>query len=185
MSLTIRLAILKDGAKSGAASIDPELWQDDLGAIFSAAESPLMMKWSLSAVGGVVELAGEIEGALRFDCARCAEQQQLSVSLPVAHHWVPAGQLSVDIDEELTDFDRDPDVSEHDGDALHLEPIVRESLLVELPYAPRCADGLGGPCPDWTDTAATMGVQTEAPEVEPDHPFAALASMKLPGSKQT
>ena len=185
MSLTVRLDILKDGAKSGVEVVEEDLWREDLGAIFRAATEPLSLKWRLSAVGGVIEFHGDIAGELAYACASCTEPLKLNVQVEVSHHWVPAGQLSADGEETLSGFDRDPDVSEHDGEEIDLSPVIRECLLVELPYAPSCDVSATGPCPEWSDEPRVIHPGGEAPEVKPNSPFAALASIKLSDAGDT
>lgn len=179
MGIEIRIETLSDGAKSGQLQLEESLWVEDLGDIYGPAEEPLQLTWELSSVGTLIAFSGRVTGELRYRCARCTEGLALAVDIPMEHHWVGQGQLSADGGDELDGFDRDPDVSEHDGETVDLEPVVRECLVVEAPFAPSCDVSVSGPCPDWTEEAPVLHPGGAAPDVEPDHPFAALASFNL------
>ncbi len=179
MAIAVRLETLKEGPKSGRVRLDAAAVGALLDGRYTPASAPLDLSWTLNMTAGVVQLNAEVTGQLRFACARCVAPLTLPVSVPVSHHWVPASDLHVDGLTEDGDFDRDPDVSGHDGEAVDLEPIVHECLLVEFPFAPDCDSSVEGRCPEWTDEARVLHPGGEAPEVPSETPFAALAGLKV------
>jgi uncharacterized protein len=78
-------------------------------------------------------------------------------------------------------FEQDPLEGETyrlDDDAVDLEPLVRDALLLELPAVPLCAPECRGLCPvcgaDRNET--TCDCRTD----EPDPRWAALESLEIP-----
>ena len=178
MAIAIRLEILVDGPRSGTEIIDPNLVASQLDGTYSAGDEPLHLDWTLTEVARIVELSARLHGQLRYACARCSDPLHFPVSVDISHHWVPLGDLFAG-DDDTDDFERDPDVSEHDGLEIDIEPIVLECVVVEFPFAPACDVSAEGRCPEWTDEPRVIHPGGEAPVVERKSPFAALAALKL------
>lgn len=178
MAIAIRLETLAEGPRSGVERVDPTLLTSQLNGIFQPGNQPLKLHWTATEVARIVEVSARLEGELRYGCARCVKPLTYPVSVALSHHWVPLGDLEIG-DDPASDFDRDPDVSEHDGVEIDLEPVVIECALVEFPFAPDCELSVEGRCPDWTDEARVLHPGGEAPDVPRKNPFAALADLKL------
>ena len=178
MAIPLRLEILADGPRSGVESVDPNLIIGQLDGVFQPGDQALELHWQASEVARIVEVKARLAGRLRYGCARCVQPLTFPVDISLSHHWVPPGSLDLG-DDASAGFDRDPDVTEHDGVEIDLEPVVIECAVVEFPYAPDCDLSVEGRCPDWTDEARVLHPGGPAPEVPRKNPFAALADLKL------
>ncbi len=178
MAIAIRLEILADGPRSGTEQIAASVLTSELDRSFKPGNEALTLDWSLTEVARIVALTAKLRGEVKFACSRCSDPLTLPLNVDIAHHWVPAGELEVD-GASTTDFDRDPDVSEHDGFEIDIEPIVMECVLVDFPFAPACDLSLEGCCPDWTEDPRILHPGGEAPDIELKIPFASLADLYL------
>ena len=87
----------------------------------------------LDAVPGAIVATGRVTAPWRGPCRRC---------LVEAH-----GIIDVEVREV---FEEHPDPEQTypiQGDRLDLEPLVRDTVLLELPLAPLCRDDCAGICP--------------------------------------
>ncbi|MCO4761899.1 MAG: DUF177 domain-containing protein [Myxococcales bacterium] len=178
MAIAIRLEILADGPRSGTETVAPTLLTSHRDCAFEPGNKPLSLDWTATEVARVVELKARLRGELSYGCARCTDPLTFPLDVAISHHWVPAGGLDIGGDE-VSEFDRDPDVSEHNGVEIDIESVVLECVMVDLPFAPDCDVSAQGRCPDWTDEARIVHHGGKAPEVEGENPFAALAGLKL------
>jgi uncharacterized protein len=82
-------------------------------------------------------------------------------------------ELGVELGED------DLDVFPYSGDAVDLEPLVREQFVLAVPFAPLCKEDCLGLCPQ---CGADRNVAPCACEKPVDPRFAALQGLKLPAS---
>ena len=89
-----------------------------------------------SVVEGVL-VTGTAEVTLAGQCARCLT--------PIASNE------EVDLQELYLYPDKEPDdeeASRLDGELLDLEPLLRDTVVLDLPYTPLCRPDCAGLCPD-------------------------------------
>ena len=104
--------------------------------------SPVDLDLRLEAVMEGVLVTGSAHADLEGECARCLE--------PITDE--------VDADfQELFEYDDrdhgregdfDDDVRRLEGDLLDLEPLLRDAVVIELPFQPLCTDDCPGLCPE-------------------------------------
>ncbi len=116
------------------------------GDVFTAAQARAPVAVTASKVAEVVHVHVRTKARFGFACSRCAESAELDVDAEFEHHFVGPGKLDAGDGEAASSFDADPDVSEHDGVHAHLDDLVIEYLLLELPPAPLCAPHCKGLC---------------------------------------
>lgn len=88
---------------------------------------------TLDSVPGGVVATGTVSAPWRGECRRCLGEA--------------TGALSVGV-REVFEEDFDPEQTyQLRGDRLDLEPLVRDSVMLELPLAPLCREGCAGICP--------------------------------------
>lgn len=92
----------------------------------------------LEAVMEGVLVTGTAQAALEGECVRCLE--------PITD------EIDVTF-QELYQYDdrsgpEDDEVSRLQGDLLDLEPVLRDAVVLALPFQPLCSDDCPGLCPD-------------------------------------
>jgi uncharacterized protein len=90
---------------------------------------------------------GTLRGRATVACSRCLAPVALSVDerfeltfLP--HEEAPAADDDGDDDLELDDVD----LAAHDGIEVDVGPVLRDHVILSVPYAPLCSDGCKGLC---------------------------------------
>ena len=103
--------------------------------------APLTLELRLESVTEGVLVTGTVTAPLTGQCGRCLD--------PISD------ELVVDICElfaypsSITDRTTEQDeVHRIDGDYLTVEPVVRDSVVLALPWTPLCRDDCRGLCPD-------------------------------------
>jgi uncharacterized protein len=113
----------------------------DLGIeVLSVPEgSPVEFDLRLEAVMEGVLVTGTATAALTGECARCLE----GISDDVA---VDFQELFVYEESDTATDEEDDDVSRLEGDLLDLEPLLRDAVVLSLPFQPLCQDDCPGLC---------------------------------------
>jgi uncharacterized protein len=102
--------------------------------------SPVELDLRLEAVMEGVLVTGTAYAALEGECARCLEPISDEVEVRFQELFVYDDQ-DVDPDEEL-------EVSTLQGDLVDLEPLLRDAVVLALPFQPLCQDDCPGLCPE-------------------------------------
>lgn len=85
-------------------------------------------------VGATIEAVGKVRATWQGPCARC---------LQMAH-----GTLEGDVREIFEDPHEEGETYPLLHDEIDLEPLARETVVLELPQAPLCREDCKGLCPD-------------------------------------
>jgi uncharacterized protein len=101
--------------------------------------SPVELDLRLEAVMEGVLATGTAHVDLEGECARCLEPIRDDVAVPFQELYVYDDQ---DVPEE------DDEVSKLEGDLLDLEPLLRDAVVLALPFQPLCEDDCPGLCPE-------------------------------------
>ena len=100
--------------------------------------SPVEFDLRLEAVMEGVLVTGSAQAELVGECVRCLEE---------IHDEVVADfQELFAYEESDTAADEDDDVSRLEGDLLDLEPLLRDAVVLSLPFQPLCQDDCPGLC---------------------------------------
>ncbi len=100
--------------------------------------SPVGLDLRLEAVMEGVLVTGSAQAGLEGECARCLEPVDDTVEVDFQELFLyDDGQPPVD--------DQD-DVSRLEGDLLDLEPVLRDAVVLALPFQPLCRDDCPGLC---------------------------------------
>ncbi|MBZ5733145.1 YceD family protein [Nocardioides sp. TRM66260-LWL] len=101
--------------------------------------SPVDLDLRLEAVMEGVLVTGTARAALEGECVRCLEPIHDDVEVDLQELYVyPDHQVSEEDDE----------VSTLEDDLLDLEPLLRDAVVLALPFQPLCQDDCPGLCPD-------------------------------------
>jgi uncharacterized protein len=102
--------------------------------------SPVEFDLRLEAVMEGVLVTGTARAGLEGECARCLEPVSDDIEVRFQELFVYAGR-DVDPDEEL-------EVSMLQDDLVDLEPLLRDAVVLALPFQPLCQDDCPGLCPE-------------------------------------
>ena len=138
---------------------------DGLAGVAAEIEAgrPVAVDLMLERVPEGIVVRGNLTATWSSACSRCLE--------PVG------GEISVHVDELFETHPLEGETYQLDDDAIDLEPMVRDALLLELPLAPLCNADCAGLC-------ATCGTnrnltRCECVTTEIDPRWAALRSLEL------
>ncbi len=112
----------------------------DLGIeVLSVPEgSPLEFDIRLEAVVEGVLVTGSAQAGLTGECARCLEE---------IHDEIVADFQDLFVyDDRETDADEDDETRRLEGDLVDLEPLLRDAVVLTLPFQPLCRDDCPGLC---------------------------------------
>ena len=102
--------------------------------------SPVELDLRLEAVMEGVLVTGTAQAALEGECARCLEPISDEIEVRFQELFV-YDDHDVDPDEEL-------EVSKLQDDLVDLEPLLRDAVVLALPFQPLCQDDCPGLCPE-------------------------------------
>lgn len=125
--------------------------------------------------GNMLLLTGEFQARCIVDCARCGAPLEKEVFYPVDEQFPVEGTPSAFASDDFAKVVPEEDYPLFEGNALMVEALIHQGLVVNLPVQPLCRHGWDEPCPE----AEARGV---APKVfdEGRHEFDRLASLKIP-----
>lgn len=159
---------LAAGADAGHGRLDVELYADDENAYAQ----------------------GTMTGEVVVACSRCVGEAHVEIDERIHVTFMPAAALAAQAEEQAVEgssgdgeaegvelADEDLDLFPYDGETVDLEPLVREHLLLAVPYAPLCREDCKGLCPQ---CGIDRNVESCACEKPVDPRFAALKGLKLP-----
>ena len=103
--------------------------------------SPVEIDLRLEAVMEGVLVTGTATAALEGECARCLEQIDDDVDVTFQELFVYDDQSHAPADDG-----QDDEASRLEGDLLDLEPLLRDAVVLALPFQPLCEDDCPGLC---------------------------------------
>lgn len=148
---------------------DHDQWGPADGKVVGDLQLDLVLE---SVVEGIL-VRGTVDVDLDVACARCLEVQRLEHTVPVAEMFADPRRLDEDeVDEQ--DFLLDDDLAH-----LDLGPLLRDTVVMEVPVRVLCREDCQGLCP----VCGTDRNQTDCghrPGDEPDPRWAKLADLDVP-----
>jgi uncharacterized metal-binding protein YceD (DUF177 family) len=117
----------------------PAGWRVELIGVPEAAEVDMNLR--LESVMEGVLVTGELDVPVEGSCARCLEPIEDTLHLDVQELYAYAGSTTEETSEE-------DEVRRVEGDYLDLEPLARDTVVLNLPLAPVCTDDCAGLCVD-------------------------------------
>lgn len=95
--------------------------------------------------GPEVELRGELDAKISVPCGRCLKPVELPIHSKFAERFVPAVSWVAEAQHELTEEDLNLVV--FDGEAIELDDVIREEILLGVPGQVLCSEDCKGLCP--------------------------------------
>ena len=102
--------------------------------------APVELDLLLEAVMEGVLVTGTAYAALEGECARCLEPISDGIEARFQELFVYV--------EHQTSHDEDDEVSRLQDDLVDLEPLLRDAVVLALPFQPLCEDDCPGLCPE-------------------------------------
>jgi DUF177 domain-containing protein len=103
--------------------------------------APLDLDLRLESVTEGVLVTGTVSGPLTGQCGRCLEPVSEEIAVDIVELFAYANSVTVETTEE-------DEVHRVDGDLLDVEPVVRDAIVLALPWTPLCRPDCAGLCPD-------------------------------------
>jgi uncharacterized protein len=129
------------------------------------ADQPIEADLLLESVVEGILVTGPLQGSMRFSCARCLKTFDQPFSLEVNELF--AAQVEAGDDE----YPLDPE------GAIDIEPMVRDAVLLSMPFSPLCRPDCAGLCARCGGDR-NLGECTCSPETV-DPRWAALSELRL------
>jgi uncharacterized metal-binding protein YceD (DUF177 family) len=117
----------------------PEGWRVELIGVPAGGEVHLHLR--LESVMEGVLVTGDLDVPVTGSCARCLEPIEDTLHLDVQELYAYEGSTTEATSEE-------DEVRRIEGDFLDLAPLVRDTVVLNLPLAPVCTDDCAGLCVD-------------------------------------
>jgi uncharacterized metal-binding protein YceD (DUF177 family) len=117
----------------------PEGWRVELIGVPAGGEVHVHLR--LESVMEGVLVTGELDVPVTGSCARCLEPIEDTLQLDLQELYAYEGSTTEATSEE-------DEVRRIEGDFLDLEPLVRDSVVLNLPLAPVCTEDCAGLCVD-------------------------------------
>ena len=141
--MRIELAGLEGGKGTFAHSYAPGelVLEDDRVRLVSAPT----VTGKLFQAGRRVHVVGRLEARLQLECDRCLKTVEVPVDSRFKLEYVTPEDYQAQQDDELTE--EDLDLSIFDGEAIDVDELVKEELLLAVPDHVLCNDSCKGICP--------------------------------------
>jgi len=135
--------------------------------------SPVELDLRLEAVMEGVLVSGSASAELDGECARCLEPIEDEITVRLQELFVYD-----DARHDASDTDLDDEVSRLEDDLLDLEPLLRDAVVLALPFQPLCAPDCPGLC---VECGARLADDPEHGHEEPIDPrWAGLQALHDP-----
>lgn len=122
--------------RPGELSLD----DDEIGLV-----DPAEVSGRVRRDGKEVELSGELRARIQTACDRCLQPVTLSIGAEFKERFVPAVSWRSEEQHELQE--EDLNLAVFDGEAIELDDLVREEILLAVPAHVLCREDCAGLCP--------------------------------------
>jgi uncharacterized protein len=114
--------------------------------------------------GNEVVLRGKLHAKLEAVCGRCLKPVELPISTEFTERFVPAVSWAAEDQHELRQ--EDLNLAVFDGEAIELDELVREELLLAVPVNVLCGQECKGLCPVCGIDRNLSNCQCESNEID-------------------
>jgi uncharacterized protein len=121
---------------------------DELGPVDERIRltEPAIVKGSVGLSGNEILVNGHIDTRVQVECDRCLQPVELPVSNDFALEYISASDYESSDVAELTEAEMT--VSVFDGEAIDVDEILKEQILLAVPTRMLCRDDCKGICPE-------------------------------------
>lgn len=150
-------------------------WQEEDPNLEFSGPREIQAQVHLERHGLDILVRGHLKGSLQVSCSRCLTLFSHPVEADFDLLLAPGPESVGKEEEELSKADLDVDF--YTGEAVNLESILREQILLTLPLKPLCSEACQGICPH---CGADLNQETcECVAEDSDSPFAILKKIKV------
>ena len=135
---------------------------------------PATVKGHVRLEGHEVFVEGHIETRARLECDRCLKPVEMPVSADFALEYIPGADYASSSNAALSE--EELAISVFDGEAIDVDEIVKEQILLAVPARTLCREDCKGICPECGIDRNTGQCNCAADEVDPR--WAALKNLK-------
>lgn len=142
--MRIELENLEGGKGDFAHVYQPE----DLGPVDERIKliEPAAVTGKVRLAGNEVFVNGHVETRAQVECDRCLKPVELPVSADFALEYITGAKYESSAAAELTEAEMS--VSVFDGEAIDIDEIVKEQVLLAVPTRMLCREDCKGICPE-------------------------------------
>jgi uncharacterized protein len=138
--------------------------------------APLQFDVRLESVTEGVLVTGSVTAPVSGDCARCLEPVSDELDVEICELFAYPDSAT----DETTEED---EVHRIDGDYLDIEPVVRDAVVLGLPFTPLCRPECAGLCPTCGQRLDDLPPGHAHEQIDPR--WAALAALREPDTRTT
>jgi uncharacterized protein len=135
---------------------------------------PASITGKVKVAGAEVSVSGQIEARAQVECDRCLKQIELPVSADFALDYITGADYESSYAAALSEDEMS--VAVFDGEAIDVDEIVKEQILLAVPARTLCRDDCKGICPECGTDLNAGDCACEPGEVDPR--WAALKNFK-------
>ena len=134
-----------EGGKGGFAHV---YQPDDLNPLDERIRlvEPVAVKGNVKLARALVQVNGHIYTRAQVECDRCLQPVELPVDADFALEYITGSDYESSEAAELTD--EEMSVSVFDGEAIDVDEIVKEQILLAVPTRVLCREDCKGICPE-------------------------------------
>ena len=161
--MRIEVEQLESGSKAFAHTYEPEelILDEERARLIEAPQ----IRGQASRKGSEVRLRGQITARAEVDCDRCLKSLAVPIETEFDVTYIPASEYVENEKAELQEDDLL--VSVYEGDAIDVDDIVREQVLLALPARALCREECHGLCPVCGIDRNTNACACEDKETDP------------------
>lgn len=126
--------------------------------------SPIELDLRLEAVMEGVLVTGSAHADLVGECVRCLDPIEDSVDVRFQELFVYEEKSSAEFGDDSED---ELDVRRLEGDLIDLEPLLRDAVVLALPFQPLCTEDCAGLCPECGERLADDPGHGHAEPIDP------------------
>jgi len=171
--MRIELANLEDGKEVFANTYQPEelVLSDDRVKIVK----PVAVNGKVRRAGAEVFVTGHLETQVEIECDRCLKPLESVINNDFGLEYITDSEYKASNIVELSE--EDLAVSVFDGEAIDVDELVKEQLLLSLPSRSLCREDCKGICPVCGADKNSSNCNCESSEGDPR--WAALRNLKV------
>ena len=149
---------------------------DDLNPVDERVKltAPASVNGKIRLAGNEVFVNGHVDARAQVECDRCLKPIELPVSADFELEYIPGSEYESSAAAELTEAEMS--VSVFDGDAIDVDEIVKEQILLAVPTRMLCREDCKGICPQCGTDRNTGECNCVTEDIDPR--WAALKNLK-------
>lgn len=126
---------------------------------------PVAVTGKVRRAGNEVFVNGHVDTRVQAECDRCLQPVELPVSADFALEYIPGSEYESTEVAELTEAEMS--VAVFDGQAIDVDEIVKEQILLAVPTRMLCREDCKGICPECGTDRNTGDCNCVAKDIDP------------------